>query len=238
MRKISTETIKETVEKLLTEANYELPESVKRSIEKARDTEQNALANSILGKLSENLDAASKINVPICQDTGMAVVFIEIGQDVLLEGETLEDAVNEGVRNAYINGYLRKSVVSDPLFGRKNTDDNTPAILYTKIVKGDKVKISVMPKGFGSENMSALKMFTPSATKEKIEDFIVETVKNAGGNPCPPVIIGVGIGGDFEYCAFLAKKALLRDIDIRNSDENYAKMEEELLCKINNLNIG
>lgn len=238
MRKISTETIKETVEKLLTEANYELPESVKRSIEKARDTEQNALAKSILGKLSENLDAASKINVPICQDTGMAVVFIEIGQDVLLEGETLEDAVNEGVRNAYINGYLRKSVVSDPLFGRKNTDDNTPAILYTKIVKGDKVKISVMPKGFGSENMSALKMFTPSATKEKIEDFIVETVKNAGGNPCPPVIIGVGIGGDFEYCAFLAKKALLRDIDIRNSDENYAKMEEELLCKINNLNIG
>ncbi|MBO4343216.1 MAG: fumarate hydratase, partial [Clostridia bacterium] len=238
MRKISTETIKETVEKLLTDANYELPESVKNSIEQARDKEQNALAKSVLGKLSENLDAAEKINVPICQDTGMALVFIEIGQDVLLEGESLEDAVNKGVKNAYINGFLRKSVVSDPLFGRKNTDDNTPSILYTKIVKGDRVKISVMPKGFGSENMSALKMFTPSATKEKIEDFIVETIKNAGGNPCPPVIVGVGIGGDFEYCAFLAKKALLRDIDTRNPDENYAKMEEELLRKINNLGIG
>ena len=238
MRKISTETIKETVEKLLTDANYELPESVKNSIEQARDKEQDALAKSVLGKLSENLDAAEKINVPICQDTGMALVFIEIGQDVLLEGESLEDAVNKGVKNAYINGFLRKSVVSDPLFGRKNTDDNTPSILYTKIVKGDRVKISVMPKGFGSENMSALKMFTPSATKEKIEDFIVETIKNAGGNPCPPVIVGVGIGGDFEYCAFLAKKALLRDIDTRNSNENYAKMEEELLYKINNLGIG
>jgi fumarate hydratase subunit alpha len=238
MREVNTQLIKETVEELLIRANYELPECVRTSIENAREKEQNELAKSVLGKLSENLKAAKNLNVPICQDTGMAVVFIEIGQDVHLSGEPLEDAVNGGVANAYINGYLRKSVVSDPLFDRINTDDNTPAILYTEITKGDKVKISVSPKGFGSENMSAVKMFTPSATKEDIEDFVVDTVKKAGGNPCPPVIVGVGIGGDFEYCAYLAKKALLRDIDVRNANKNYAEMEKELLSRINMLDIG
>ncbi len=238
MREVNTQLIKETVEELLIRANYELPECVRTSIENAREKEQNELAKSVLGKLSENLKAAKNLNVPICQDTGMAVVFIEIGQDVHLSGEPLEDAVNGGVANAYINGYLRKSVVSDPLFDRINTDDNTPAILYTEITKGDKVKISVSPKGFGSENMSAVKMFTPSATKEDIEDFVVDTVRKAGGNPCPPVIVGVGIGGDFEYCAYLAKKALLRDIDVRNANKNYAEMEKELLSRINMLDIG
>ena len=238
MRVINTELISEKVCELFCNANYKLPESIKRAIFEYREKETDDRAKSILGKLLENTEAADEINVPICQDTGMAVVFIEIGQEVCLEGELLEIAVNKGVKRAYEEGYLRKSVVCDPLFDRKNTNDNTPAIIYTDIVAGDKVKIIAAPKGFGSENMSRTKMFTPGATRKDIVDFVAETVKIAGGNPCPPMVIGVGIGGTFEKCALLSKKALCRDIDVRNSDERYAELEREMLTAVNATGVG
>ena len=238
MRIINTSEIKKMVCNLFIEANYKLPSDIFEKIKNACDNEQKAIAKSILGKLIENCDAADKINVPICQDTGMAVVFVEIGQNVCLEGELLEDAVNAGVKEAYDIGYMRKSVVSDPFFARKNTDDNTPAIIYTRIVKGDKVKITAAPKGFGSENMSAVKMFTPSAKREDIISFVVETMKKAGSNPCPPVVLGVGIGGDFEYAAYLAKKALVRSTDEKNENPDYALLEKDMLDAVNALDIG
>lgn len=202
MRIVNTKEISKAVEKLLVEANYFLPDSLANRIKAFQDKETNILAKSVLSKLTENLDAAKELNVPICQDTGMAVIFLEIGQQVFLEGDLLEDAVNEGTANAYIGGYMRKSIVKDPLFDRKNTNDNTPAVIHTKIVPGDKIKITVAPKGFGSENMSRIKMFNPSAEKKDIVDFVTETVRIAGGNPCPPVVVGVGLGGTFEYAAF------------------------------------
>lgn len=238
MRIVNTKEISKAVEKLLVEANYFLPDSLANRIKAFQDKETNILAKSVLSKLTENLDAAKELNVPICQDTGMAVIFLEIGQQVFLEGELLEDAVNEGTANAYIGGYMRKSIVKDPLFDRKNTNDNTPAVIHTKIVPGDKIKITVAPKGFGSENMSRIKMFNPSAEKKDIVDFVTETVKIAGGNPCPPVVVGVGIGGTFEYAAFLAKKALTRDVDVRNPDDKYAQLENEMLEAVNRLNVG
>ena len=238
MRIVNTKEISIAVEKLLVEANYFLPDSLANRIKAFQDKETNTLAKSILSKLTENLDAAKELNVPICQDTGMAVIFLEIGQQVFLEGELLEDAVNEGTANAYIGGYMRKSIVKDPLFDRKNTNDNTPAVIHTKIVPGDKIKITVAPKGFGSENMSRIKMFNPSAEKKDIVDFVTETVKIAGGNPCPPVVVGVGIGGTFEYAAFLAKIALTRDVDVRNPDDKYAQLENEMLEAVNRLNVG
>ena len=238
MRIVNTKEISIAVEKLLVEANYFLPDSLANRIKAFQDKETNTLAKSILSKLTENLDAAKELNVPICQDTGMAVIFLEIGQQVFLEGDLLEDAVNEGTANAYIGGYMRKSIVKDPLFDRKNTNDNTPAVIHTKIVPGDKIKITVAPKGFGSENMSRIKMFNPSAEKKDIVDFVTETVKIAGGNPCPPVVVGVGIGGTFEYAAFLAKKALTRDVDVRNPDDKYAQLENEMLEAVNRLNVG
>ena len=238
MRIVNTKEISKAVEKLLVEANYFLPDSLANRIKAFQDKETNTLAKSVLSKLTENLDAAKELNVPICQDTGMAVIFLEIGQQVFLEGELLEDAVNEGTAKAYIGGYMRKSIVKDPLFDRKNTNDNTPAVIHTKIVPGDKIKITVAPKGFGSENMSRIKMFTPSAEKKDIVDFVTETVRIAGGNPCPPVVVGVGIGGTFEYAAFLAKKALTRDVDVRNSDDKYAQLENEMLEAVNRLNVG
>ncbi len=238
MRIVNTKEISIAVEKLLVEANYFLPDSLANRIKAFHDKETNTLAKSVLSKLTENLDAAKELNVPICQDTGMAVIFLEIGQQVFLEGELLEDAVNEGTANAYIGGYMRKSIVKDPLFDRKNTNDNTPAVIHTKIVPGDKIKITVAPKGFGSENMSRIKMFNPSAEKKDIVDFVTETVKIAGGNPCPPVVVGVGIGGTFEYAAFLAKKALTRDVDVRNPDDKYAQLENEMLEAVNRLNVG
>lgn len=238
MRIVNTKEISKAVEKLLVEANYFLPDSLANRIKAFQDRETNILAKSVLSKLTENLDAAKELNVPICQDTGMAVIFLEIGQQVFLEGDLLEDAVNEGTANAYIGGYMRKSIVKDPLFDRKNTNDNTPAVIHTKIVPGDKIKITVAPKGFGSENMSRIKMFTPSAEKKDIVDFVTETVRIAGGNPCPPVVVGVGIGGTFEYAAFLAKKALTRDVDVRNSDDKYAQLENEMLEAVNRLNVG
>lgn len=238
MRIVNTKEISKAVEKLLVEANYFLPDSLANRIKAFQDKETNILAKSVLSKLTENLDAAKELNVPICQDTGMAVIFLEIGQQVFLEGDLLEDAVNEGTANAYIGGYMRKSIVKDPLFDRKNTNDNTPAVIHTKIVPGDKIKITVAPKGFGSENMSRIKMFNPSAEKKDIVDFVTETVRIAGGNPCPPVVVGVGLGGTFEYAAFLAKKALTRDVDVRNSDDKYAQLENEMLEAVNRLNVG
>ncbi len=238
MRIVNTLEIENAVEKLFIEACYTLPPSICKRIRECKSNEGNELARSILQKLSENLSASAEINVPVCQDTGMAVVFIEIGQGVCLEGKPLERAVNDGVARAYINGYLRKSIVADPVFDRKNTCDNTPAVIHTKIVEGETIKIVAAPKGFGSENMSKTKMFTPSATREDIIDFVVDVVKTAGGNPCPPMVIGVGIGGDFEMCAYLSKKALCRDIDIPNRDENYRLMEADILKKVNELDIG
>ena len=238
MRIVNTKEISKAVEKLLVEANYFLPDSLANRIKAFHDKETNTLAKSVLSKLTEHLYAAKELNVPICQDTGMAVIFLEIGQLVFLEGDLLEDAVNEGTAKAYIGGYMRKSIVKDPLFDRKNTNDNTPAVIHTKIVPGDKIKITVAPKGFGSENMSRIKMFNPSAEKKDIVDFVTETVKIAGGNPCPPVVVGVGIGGTFEYAAFLAKIALTRDVDVRNPDDKYAQLENEMLEAVNRLNVG
>ena len=238
MRIVNTEEEENAVEKLFIQANYSLPDSLIDCINKAETDEDNQLAKNLLGKLCENIDAAKTENVPICQDTGIAVLFAEIGNEVYLEGKPFEKAVNDGVRRAYINGFLRKSVVSDPLFSRCNTDDNTPAIIHTRIVDGDKIKLVAAPKGFGSENMSAVKMFTPSATRKDIIDFVVDTVKRAGGNPCPPIVVGVGIGGNFEYCTFLSKKALTRDVDVRHPDKNYASLEKDILDEINRLDIG
>ena len=238
MRIVNASEIENAVEELFIQANYALPESLGKSISLAKSCETFCSAVSILEKLEENVAAANELNVPLCQDTGIAVLFEEIGQEVHLEGKAFEDAVNDGVRNAYVNGYLRKSVVSDPLFSMNNTGDNTPAIIHTRIVAGDKIKLTAAPKGFGSENMSAVRMFTPSATAKDIVEFVVDTVRIAGGNPCPPIVVGVGIGGNFEYCTYLAKKALARDVDVRNSDENYAELEKQMLCRVNELDIG
>ncbi|MBE6681781.1 MAG: fumarate hydratase [Ruminococcaceae bacterium] len=238
MRIIDTSAIQKAVEELFIEANYTLPESLCNKISECQKNETDELASSVLTKLTDNIIASKQNTVPVCQDTGMAVLFVEIGDNVSLIGKSFEDAVNDGVRDAYVNGYMRKSIVVDPLFNRVNTNDNTPAIIHTRIVKGDTVKITAAPKGFGSENMSAVKMFTPSATPDDIVGFVVDTVRNAGGNPCPPIVVGVGIGGNFEYCTYLAKKALTRDVDVSNSDSNYANLEKVMLDRINELDIG
>lgn len=237
MREINSKLITETVKKLCIETNYYLPEDVKEKIYKAYDKENWDIAKDILDSIKENIDISSKEKVPICQDTGMACIFMEIGQDVHITGDLIEDAVNEGVRQGYIEGYLRKSVVKDPI-RRGNTNDNTPAIIHYDIVKGDKIKITVAPKGFGSENMSKIKMLKPAEGLEGVKKFILSVVEEAGPNPCPPMVVGVGIGGTFEKAAFLAKKALARPINVHNNDEFYMELEEELLDKINKLGIG
>ena len=237
MREIQCSKIKEVIRKLCIEANEHLPEDVKCAIKTARKEEDGEIAKGILDNIIENYEIADRENVPICQDTGMAVVFMEIGQDVHITGGDLTECVNEGVRQGYTDGYLRKSVVKDPI-RRGNTGDNTPAILYTEIVPGEQIKITVGPKGFGSENMSRIMMFKPSAGLEGIKDFIIETVKFAGPNPCPPMVVGVGIGGTFDRCALLAKKALMRPLGSSNKDPIYADLEKELLLKINSLGIG
>ncbi len=237
MREINSQEITEAVARLCIEANLHLPDGMKECIENARKLEKSELCKSVLGDLEQNLIAADELSVPICQDTGMAVVFAEIGQDVHIAGGAFEDAVNEGVAKGYVEGKLRLSVVGDPI-ERVNTGNNTPAVIHTRIVPGDKISLTVAPKGFGSENMSRLKMFTPSASKEDIIDFIVETASVAGSNPCPPIVVGVGIGGDFEQCAYLAKKALCRDLSARNPKPLYAEMEKAALCGINRLGIG
>ena len=238
IREINIKEIEDKIAELFVRANQILPCSTCSVITKAKGIEKNPLAQSILGILEENIEAAKELDVPVCQDTGMAVTFIEIGQDVHFVGGDLESAVDRGVARAYLDGKLRCSVVSDPLYGRKNTDDNTPAVLYTRIVPGDRVTITALPKGFGSENMSAVKMFTPAATEDDIINFVVETVKKAGANPCPPVVVGVGIGGTFERCALLSKQALSRELDDKNPDPNYAALEEKMMLRINELDIG
>lgn len=229
--------IRDAVARLCVSANRVLPDSLEQSIAKAENNECSSLGKSVLGDLLKNLGAARQLKLPVCQDTGMAVVFLDIGQDVHLTGGSLKNAVNEGVAAGYTDGLLRKSVVSDPL-RRVNTGDNTPAVLHTRIVPGGAVHITVAPKGFGSENMSVIKMLTPAAGRDGVVDAVVNAVKAAGGNPCPPIVAGVGIGGDFEQCAYLAKKALCRDIGVRNPDEYYAQLEDELLERINSLGIG
>ena len=238
MREISADLISKTVKDLFIKANKILPDDLVDCIGCCKAEECNETAKSILGDLQNNIDAAKELDIPVCQDTGMAVIFAEIGQEVHIVDGSFEQAVNKGVSLGYTDGLLRKSVVSDPFKARVNTNDNTPAIIHTRIVDGDKIKITAAPKGFGSENMSKLKMFTPSAKREDIVNFVVDVVKTAGSNPCPPVVIGVGIGGDFEYSAILAKKALCRNVSKRNEDEFYADMEKEILEKINLLDIG
>ncbi len=237
MREIDVAKITEVVEKLCIQANQFLPEDVKGAIEKCRACEDWEIAQGVLDNIIENYEIAGAQEVPICQDTGMACVFLEIGQDVHLTGGDLTEAVNEGVRRGYDKGYLRKSVVKDPV-RRGNTGDNTPAMLYTEIVPGEQVKITVGPKGFGSENMSQIRMFKPSAGLQGIKDFILEVVETAGPNPCPPMVIGVGIGGTFDKASLLAKPALIRPLDYKNSDPYYADLEEEMLEKVNELGIG
>ena len=237
MREISVTQITDVVERLCIDANTHLPGDVKCAIARCRACEDGIIAQGVLDKIIENYEIADSENVPICQDTGMACVFLEIGQDVHLVGGDLAQAVDEGVRRGYDKGYLRKSVVADPV-RRGNTGDNTPAMLYTEIVPGEQVKITVAPKGFGSENMSAIRMFKPSAGLQGIKDFILETVENAGPNPCPPMVVGVGIGGTFDKAALLAKKALMRPLDVRNPDPYYAQLETEMLEKVNALGIG
>lgn len=237
MREIDVKDVENTIRDLCIRANIFLPENLEKRIECCAKMEVSPVGKAVFDDLKANIDAAKQENIAICQDTGMAVIFMEIGQDVHFIGGSFEEAVNKGVSRGYTEGFLRCSVVGDPL-ERVNTNDNTPPVLHTKIVDGDKVKIAVCPKGFGSENMSALKMFTPSATHEDIVDFVVETVSKAGSNPCPPMVVGVGIGGNFEKCAYLAKKALCRDVAIRNPKKLYAELEEKMLEKINKLGIG
>lgn len=237
MREIQAQQITDVVERLCIEANQHLPEDIKRAIQKCHAQEEWDTAQDVLEKIIDNFKIAGEEQVPICQDTGMACIFLEIGQDVHIAGGNLAEAVDEGVRRGYSRGYLRESVVKDPI-RRENTGDNTPAMLYTEIVPGSQIKITAAPKGFGSENMSALRMFKPSQGLDSIKEFILETVEAAGPNPCPPVVVGVGIGGTFDKAALLAKKALMRPVDVPNPDPFYAQLEREMLDKINHLGIG
>lgn len=237
MREICTEQITKIIERLCVEANEHLPLDVRTAIQKFRKEEDWEIAGGILDKIIENFEIADREGVPICQDTGMACVFLEIGQDVHIVGGDLSEAIHEGVRRGYEKGYLRKSVVKDPI-RRENTKDNTPAMIYTEIVPGEQIRITVAPKGFGSENMSAVRMLKPSAGLEGVKQFILETVETAGPNPCPPVVVGVGIGGTFDKAAYLAKKALLRPLDSSNPDPFYGELEREMLKRINELGIG
>ena len=236
MKTIPASRIADTVATLCIQANTQLPADVKAALDAAQAAEPWPLAKTTLGLLQKNLVVAAEQNLPICQDTGMACVFIELGQQVQIEGD-LEQAINEGVRRGYGEGYLRKSITGDPL-KRCNTDDNTPAFLSLHFVPGDEVKITVAPKGAGSENMSRLAMLKPADGVEGVKNFILDTVRQAGSNPCPPIVLGVGIGGSFDKCAYLAKKALLRPLDVPNHDPYYAQLEQELLAAINELGIG
>ena len=214
-----------------------MPNDVKEAIQDEEKNEKWPIANNILNKILENSQIAAAEKMPICQDTGMACVFVDIGQDVHITGGSLEEAINEGVRQGYAEGFLRKSVVKDPIH-RVNTNDNTPALIYYNMVPGDKVKITVAPKGFGSENMSRIAMLKPSDGLEGVKNFVLETVRMAGPNPCPPIVIGVGIGGSFDKAAYLAKKALIRPVNENNTDEFYSNLEKELLEEVNKIGIG
>ena len=236
MRIVNAEQVRDVVRKLCIEANCHLTDDLKACIKDCRACEPFPVAQGILDQIIENFNIADENSVPVCQDTGMACVFIEVGQDVHVEGN-LEEAIHEGVRRGYTEGYLRKSVVRDPL-DRVNTGDNTPAMIYYQIVPGDKIDITVAPKGFGSENMSQIKMLKPSDGLQGVKDFVLKVVEDAGPNPCPPIVVGVGIGGTFDKAAYMAKKALLRPVDSHHAEEFYANLEDELLEKINQLGIG
>ena len=238
IRKIKADTVTKTVKQLFMDCNYFIDDSITKALKDFREKEKSPVGKNVLSQLLENNEIAAKEQIPICQDTGMAVLFVEYGDKVVIEDGSFKKAVEQGVREAYDEGYLRKSVVTDPVFDRINTKDNTPAVIHTEIVPGDKIKFLVGGKGFGSENMSAIKMLTPSYGAEGVKDFILETVKKAGPNPCPPIVVGVGIGGTFEKAAQLAKKATFRPIDTKNPDPRYAQMEEELLEKINRMGFG
>ena len=237
MREISCAQITETVARLCMEANCALPQDVQKTLCAACQTEQSPVGQGILGDIVENFAYAGERRLPICQDTGMAVVFADLGQEVHITGGALTDAVNEGVRRGYTEGFLRKSVVSDPL-RRVNTEDNTPAVLHLRLVPGDRLSLTVAPKGAGSENMTTLQMLKPSCTQEQVEAAIVEAVSRAGSNPCPPVVVGVGLGGNAEQAAELAKRALLRPLDEHHPDPFYAEMEDRVLEQVNRLGIG
>ena len=237
IRTIRVEEITKNIKEMCIEANHFLSPDMAEAMKCAEKNEEAPLGKQILEQLQENLKIAGEDMIPICQDTGMAVVFLEIGQDVHLEGGALEDAVNEGVRQGYVEGYLRKSVVGDPLI-RENTKDNTPAVLHTRIVDGDQVKIKVAPKGFGSENMSRVFMLKPAEGIEGVKDAVLTAVKDAGPNACPPMVVGVGLGGTFEKCALMAKEALTREVGSHSEIEYVKELEEELLTKINSLGIG
>ncbi len=237
MREINVEEIKSQVRDLCIDANLKLSPEMEKAISAAKDTEKNPLAVSILDQLKENMEIAKNDGIPICQDTGMAVFFVELGQDVHIVGGDLTEAINEGVRQGYTEGYLRKSVVGDPLL-RENTKDNTPAIIHYDIVPGDKLKITITPKGFGSENMSKLVMLKPADGVDGVKQVVIDAAKNAGPNACPPFVLGVGIGGDFELVAKLAKKALTREPGSHNPQPHIAELEKELLNEINSLGIG
>lgn len=237
MRTVSTDVIIKNIREMCIEANLGLSEDIKRRIDEAALNEKNVLGKKILGTLQENLQIAGDDEIPICQDTGMAVVFMNIGQDVHIEGMSLTDAVNEGIRQGYTEGYLRKSVVGDPII-RKNTGDNTPGIVYYDITDGENIEITVAPKGFGSENMSRIVMLKPAEGIEGVKKVILDTVKNAGPNACPPFVVGVGIGGTFEKCALLAKKALARNTDTGSRIPYVRDLEKEMLEKINETDIG
>lgn len=237
MREVNVSIITDNIKEMCIEANHFLTDDMKNVFEKAVKNEESALGKQVLGQLEENLKIAGEDMIPICQDTGMAVVFINVGQDVHLTGGDITDAINEGVRRGYVEGYLRKSVVKDPIY-RENTKDNTPAVIHFNIVPGDKVDITVAPKGFGSENMSRVFMLKPADGIEGVKEAILTAVKDAGPNACPPMVVGVGIGGTFEKCAYLAKKALTRDLNEESSVEYVRDLEKEMLEKINKLGIG
>ena len=236
MRELEAQKITEVVARLCVEANRVLPQDLERRIQQGLDQEQSELGRAVFQDLCRNMDAAREMNIPVCQDTGMAVIFAEVGQEVHING-SFEEAVQEGVSRGYTEGLLRCSVVKDPI-RRGNTGDNTPAILHVRLVPGDRVSLTVAPKGFGSENMSRINMFTPSATEQDIIGFVTETARLAGGNACPPMVLGVGIGGDFEKCALLAKQALCRAVSERNADPYYAGLEQRMLEAVNALGIG
>ena len=238
LRIISSEEIIKAVRGLFIDVNHALTDDVVEVLSDCTQRETSPIGKRVLCRLADNLCAARDLDVPICQDTGMAVLFAEIGEDVHVVGDTFNNAVNEGVRRAYLEGKMRLSIVRDPLYDRVNTNDNTPAVIHISFVRGDKIKLTAAPKGFGSENMSAMRMFTPSATERDIIGFVVDSVKKAGSNPCPPIVVGVGIGGNFEHCAEISKKALTRPLNDQHPNKQYAELERKILEEINRLGIG
>ena len=238
MRELDAKTITETVATMCNEAAYYLPQDVYEALKRGRSTEESPVGQIVLDQIIKNAEIARAEDRPYCQDTGMTIVFLEVGQDLHITGGLLEDAVNDGIAKGYVEGYLRKSVVKEPLFDRKNTQNNTPGVIYTKIVPGDKLKITVAPKGFGSENKSGVKMLVPADGVEGVKKAVMDIILHAGCNPCPPMVVGVGIGGTMDRAAVLSKKALTRPTNVRNPMPEYAKLEEDLLEMINKTGIG